>query len=199
MSIPSTELTKISKLRRDAESLLKEGSAPATGFPVGANALSLLYELASKPASATDALKLLHEMQVHQVELDLQLEQIETTRRELIEDVARYEELYEHAPVAYLSLSSQHVIVECNIAAASLFEVAQDELRGRAIDKFLSPASRPALQQLLKRLRPDGARESCAVQIKTARKGSCKRHVLASVAPGGRSFLVILVDLIERS
>lgn len=199
MPTPSTELTQLSKLRRDAESRLKEGSAPATaGWSVGANALSLLYELASKPESATDALKLLHELQVHQVELDLQLEQIETTKRELIEDSARYEGLYEHAPVAYLSVSSQHDILECNIAAASLFGVVQDELRGRSLERFLSPASWPTLLQLLKQLRPDGARESCAVQIDTA-EGPYKLHALASVTPGGRSFLVILVDFIERS
>ena len=199
MSASSTEPAKHSKLRHEAETRLREGAAPTTaGWSLGANALSLLHELASNPASANDALKLLHELQVHQVELDLQHEQIVTTRRELIEDLTRYEGLYEHAPVAYLNLSTQHDILECNLAAASLFGVVQDELRGRGIEKFVSPASRPALLQLLKRLRADGSRESCAIEVASA-KGLKKLHMVASVTPGGRSTLIVLVDLNGRS
>ena len=71
-------------MRLHAETVLKEGSAPPTkGWPTGVGTLSLLHELASTPARADEALKLLHELQVHQVELDLQHEQMEATRREL--------------------------------------------------------------------------------------------------------------------
>ena len=193
-----TEPPKHSKLRREAETRLNEGSAPPTiGWSVGVNALSLLHKLASSPASATDALKLLHELQVHQVELDLQHEQIETTQRELAEDLARYQGLYEYAPVAYLNLSPHRDILECNVATAQLFELGQDDLRGRNIESFVDPASRPVLLQLLKRLRSDGTSASCDVAVSTSR-GSNKMQVVASLAPGGGSFLVVFVDLPAR-
>ncbi|MEO8018991.1 MAG: PAS domain-containing protein [Pseudomonadota bacterium] len=198
MSAQSSGLAKHSRLRIDAEARLKEGVAPPTaGWSVGVNALSLLHKLASTPESAIDALKLLHELQVHQVELDLQHEQIETTQRELLEDLATFQRLYEHAPVAYLNLSPQHDILECNLAGAQLFEVSQDELRGRDIDSLLAPASRPVLVQLLKRLRSDGTSASCEVQI-NIKYGSAKFQLLACAASGGRSFLVVLVDLPAR-
>jgi PAS domain S-box-containing protein len=194
----SPERTLSRKLRHDAETRLKKGAAPATiGWVVGTNALSLLYELASDPARGADATKLLHELQVHQVELDMQHEQTLATERELTEDLARYAALYDHAPVAYLSVSPQRDILTCNIAAASLLGVARDKLPGRSIEKFLPPASRTTLLQLLKRLRPDGARESAVVQVKTA-EGPCELQITASVTPGGRSFLVVLNDFIER-
>jgi hypothetical protein len=59
-------------VRTIAETRLKERSAPPTaGWPLGIDTLALLHNLASTPDRAADALKVLHELQVHQVELDL--------------------------------------------------------------------------------------------------------------------------------
>jgi len=198
MSAQSTGRAKHSKLRSEAETRLKEGSAPPTaGWSVGLNALSLLHRLASSPESAIDALKLLHELQVHQVELDMQQEQIETHQRELLDELAGFQRLYENAPVAYLNLNVERDILECNIAAAQLFELSQEELRGRSIDTLLGAASRPVFLQLLKRLRADGRSASCEVQLNIA-DFSARFQVVGCAAPGSRSFLIVFVDLPAR-
>lgn len=189
------EPAKLVKLRRDAERKLKTGAAPATvGWSLGVNALSLIHKLASSPASADDALKLLHEVQVHQVELDLQHEQIETTQRELGTELAHFQELFERAPVGYISVSPQREILECNLAAASLLGTKQDDARGRDIETFLAPASRPVLRRLLTHLNPDGSSDRCEVHL-AAGSASRKLQVVASLAPGSRSFLAVLIDL----
>jgi PAS domain S-box-containing protein len=195
----NVESTKLVKLRHDAETRLKAGSAPpTTGWSVGVNALSLLHKLASTPESAIDALKLLHELQVHQVELDLQHEQMEATQRDLAEDLAHFRRLYESAPVGYINMGPQRDIFEINDAAATLLGINRDDVLGRDFDAFLAPASRPVLLQLLKRLRADGASESCRVQMGTG-SSARKLMVLASLPPGGRSFLLVLLDQTERS
>jgi PAS domain S-box-containing protein len=192
--MPSAEISKQSKLRLEAEARLKSGSAPPTnGWPTGVGALNLLHKLASTPESAEDALKLLHELQVHQVELDLQHEELEVTQRELAEDLARYQGLYEFAPVANLSVGPEGKILEANVASANLFGVARDELRGRGIDAFLAPASRPALIELLGQLCKGGSPGSCEVQS-NASNGSRPLQIVGSAAPGGGAFLVVLVD-----
>jgi PAS domain S-box-containing protein len=194
MSTRTIEPSKQSKLRLTAEARLKEGSAPPSkGWSTGVSALALLHELASHPASAHDALKLLHELQVHQVELDLQHEQLETTQRELTEELAGYQMLYESAPVAYLKLGLEGDILEGNVASAALFAVARDELCGRPIASLLAPESRLVILGLLKRLRAGASRETCEVRYSS---GSISRplQVVASVAPGGGSFLLVLVD-----
>ena len=199
MSTPTAKPNEPSKLRADAEARLKEGSAPPTkGWPTGVSALSLLHKLASAPASADDALKLLHELQVHQVELDLQHEEMETTRRELAEDLARYKGLYEFAPVGYFSVGPEGDIIEGNLAGANLFGVGQEELRGRRIDSFLAPESRPVLLELLKRLRGGASREACEAKSGGGGKVSRQLQVVASVTPGGGSFLMVFVDTTDR-
>jgi PAS domain-containing protein len=117
------------RLRLQAEKLLKEGTAPPTkGWPTGTNTLSLLYTLASSPASAKDALKLLHELQVHQVELDLQNEGVEAARRELAEDLARYKTLYDAAPAGYFNVDLAGHILEGNLAGAELLGLGPGDL-----------------------------------------------------------------------
>jgi PAS domain S-box-containing protein len=197
MSAPHTDLAEAAKLRLDAEARLKAGSAPATsGWSVGVSALGLLHKLASTPENAVDALKLLHELQVHQVELDLQNEHMESAQRELAEELVRYRGLYEYAPVGYLNVSAQRDILESNIAAAGLLGTGRDELRGFNLDAFLAPASRPVISRMLTRLHPGGPGGACEVQLHVGR-ASRKLRILASVTPGGGSFLLILVDLTD--
>ncbi len=198
MSTSPFETNEHARLRRDAEARLKEGSAPpAKVWSTGANALSLLYTLASSPASAADALKLLHELQVHQVELDLQHEQVEATRREIAEDLARYKGLYEAAPAGYFNLDASGHILEGNVAGAELFGLRLADLNGRRLESLLAPASRPVLLELLQELRAGVSRASRDVQ--SGGRGAEALRVAASAAPDGASFQLVFVPLTDRN
>lgn len=195
MSTLTAEPATQTRLREHAEGRLKEGTAPPTlGWQPSMDALSLLHRLASAPGSAHDALKLLHELQVHQVELDLQHEQMEATQRELVEDLARYKGLYEFAPAGYLSVGRDGDILEGNPAGAGLFGMTQDELRGRRLDSLLASESRPVLLELLRRLREGGPRDACEAHS----SGGRRLQVVANATPGGGSFLMIFVDTTDR-
>jgi PAS domain S-box-containing protein len=196
MSTTSAETNRYSKLRVDAETRLKEGSAPPTKVaPISASALTLLHKLASTPESAHEALKLLHELQVHQVELDLQHEQTETTVRELAEGLAHYKGLYEHAPSGYFIVARDGKIIDGNLAGAGLFGVRQDELRGRRIDRLVAPESRPNLIALLKRVGEGGSTDAC--EVKAARGTTTPRmlRTVASATPSGESLLMVFVEI----
>jgi len=83
MSKPAIASEHLAKLRLRAASRLP-GAAGAKGAAGGAtDALAVLHELASSPATAADALALLHELQVHQIELQLQDEELRRSRAEL--------------------------------------------------------------------------------------------------------------------
>jgi PAS domain S-box-containing protein len=186
-------------LRLEAEGLLKKGAAPPTkGWPTGSGTLSLLYTLASSPESAKDALKLLHELQVHQVELDLQHEQVEAARREIAEDLARYKALYESAPAGYFNVDSAGRILEGNLAGAELFGLGLGELSGRRLESFLAPASRPVLLEVLQELREGVPRASCDVQARNV-GGARTLRVVAGAAPDGASFLLVFVPLSDHN
>jgi len=195
MNIHNTETKKLMRLRRDAEGRLKNGAAPASqGWWMDSDALGSIHKLANSPASAPDALKLLHEVQVHQVELDLQHDEMEATQRELAEQLAHFEGLYEFAPVGYVALNPRHEIFESNQAAANLLGMKPDELHGRTLSGFLASTGRSSLPQFLDGLRPDGSSARCdARQVDAG--GQRRLQVIASLSPGGRNILVVLVDL----
>lgn len=182
-------------LRQEAEALIQEGSAkPMLGWVPGINALSMLYDLARAPETAGDALKFLHELQVHQVELDLQHEQMEQNRSELAEELKHYAALYDFAPVAYFAIDSSDKIIECNRAGASLLGVACGELSGKRLDSFFTPASGLLLLALLKRLRSGSSSETCAVKIDNGEGISRDLQVVASVSPSNGYLLLVLMD-----
>jgi len=187
---------KQQELRRHAENKLKDGSAPPThGWLSNLDALNLLHSLASMPGSAADALKLLHELQVQQVELDLQHEQLEASERELTEDLIHCARLYDFSPVACFSLSLKGQITRLNIAGAAICGGDRTELMGRHIDDFLEPESAAVLSKMAAQVRKGVKEENCKVRT----IDGDEFYVKASCVPGESSILMVFVDLADSS
>ena len=161
-------------------------------------ALGVLHELASSPATADAALTLLHELQVHQVELDLQDEELRRSRSELEATLARQVQLYDFAPVGYGTVDRGAALRELNLTAAGMLCSERDQLLGHTLDAFLEPRSARALHAMLDRLSQGGPREVHALQLVGACGGT--RDVLASATrdPEGRHFLVAFVNAPEQ-
>jgi PAS domain-containing protein len=159
-SIDIDESRLYSVLRNRAEGRLKAGASPAQ-CSMGLDALRRLYQLSSNPASAEDALRLLHELQVHQMEIDLQNEEIAANEQALSKELSLYQELYDSAPIGYFLVDREGVVIQANTAAAALLGTGQGDLVGQAIDTFLAPENRPRLLELLLRVEESGAGGSC--------------------------------------
>lgn len=183
MSKTVDESNVYSQLRKKAEAQLQAGTPPLTGYwPIGVDALRLLHDLSSNPDNAEAALKFLHELQVHQVELDLQNEEIIANERALLEDIGLYRTLYNSAPFPYFVLDLEGTIIQGNLAAAALFGVGKGDLEGQRIDTFMNPPNRPLLLGLLKRVAQSGAPDSCVAETGGGAQGSRQLQFLASTS-----------------
>ena len=148
-------------LRKRALAKLSVGPLKEHKRASTADALAALHRLASAPSTAVDAMALLHEMQVHQVELDLQQEELGRSRAELEAALVRQTALIERAPVGYMTIDAGTVVYEINLAGARLLGAAQDDLLGRPLAGLLSAHSADVLQKLLARAR-DGLHQRFA-------------------------------------
>ncbi len=76
---------------------------------------------------------LLHEFQVYQVELEMHNEELRLTQRKLDETIEKYFDLFNFAPVGYLTLNENNLIEEANLTAASLFALPIKHLKKKPI------------------------------------------------------------------
>ncbi|MEX2480358.1 MAG: PAS domain S-box protein, partial [Gammaproteobacteria bacterium] len=167
------------ELRCRAFSRLTGRSALADVGNSASAALRVLHDLASSTATAPDALAVLHELQVHQVELDLQDENLRTALAELEADLNRQRDLYDLAPVACFTVGPGTAIDEPNLAAARLLGCERDALRGQPFDSFIAANSGETLQGMLARVGPDKHPECRRLNL-SLRDGT-ERTVWASV------------------
>ena len=187
-------------LRDKAIAHLQAGTTPPSGhWSLGVDTLCLLHELSSNPDKANDALKLLHELQVHQVELDLQNEEFAANEQALVEDINLYRTLYDAAPLAYFVVDLEGVIIKANLAAAELLCVGQGPLEGKQIDTFLKAQNRQSLLELLQRVAQSGATDSCVAERDV--EGQDSRHLTfqAALSPSREQLLVACCECARSS
>ena len=99
--------------------------------------------------SSIEATRLIHELRVHQIELEMQNEELRQAQVRLEESRSKYVDLYDFAPVGYLTLDDQGKIVEANLMASTLLGVERSSLLGRFFPLFLAEPDRLDFRRLL--------------------------------------------------
>jgi two-component system, cell cycle sensor histidine kinase and response regulator CckA len=85
------------------------------------------------------ARQMLHEVRVHQIELEMQNEELRRTQAELEAARARYFNLYDLAPMGYVTLSDRGLILEANLTACTLLGTARGAIIGQLLSRFIFP------------------------------------------------------------
>jgi PAS domain S-box-containing protein len=81
--------------------------------------------------------RMFHELRVHQIELEMQNEELRRAQAELDASRERYFDLYDLAPVGYCTLSKKGLILETNLTAATLLNVTRSEMVNQPITRFI--------------------------------------------------------------
>jgi PAS domain S-box-containing protein len=94
----------------------------------------------ARPHADIDAVRLVHELQVHQIELEMQNDELRRAHVDLEESRDLYWTLYDRAPFGYLTLAHDGAIVEVNLTATKLLGVERSRLIGRPLSAFMNSA-----------------------------------------------------------
>ncbi|MDP2787419.1 MAG: EAL domain-containing protein [Pseudomonadota bacterium] len=123
---------------------------------------------ARTPASTRPAEELLHELQVHQIELEMQNEELRRAQSALEESRDRYVDLYDFAPVGYLTLTDTGLIVEANLTGAALLGVDRAKLLRRHFTRFVTPEASDHWHHQLMCVLLRGDRQICELAMQRA-------------------------------
>jgi PAS domain S-box-containing protein/putative nucleotidyltransferase with HDIG domain len=108
----------------------------------------------------------LHELHVHEIELQMQNEELRRSHVELEQARDRYRDLYDFAPVGYLTLSPEGRIIECNFAAGALLGWDRKDLHGHAFAQHLTQEDADRWHLHIKRTLESDAPLSCELDLK---------------------------------
>jgi PAS domain S-box-containing protein len=106
---------------------LAESRMAATGVPIDL-----------ETQTPDEIRRFVHELEVHRIELEIQNQQLEEAQREAEVSRGRFRQLYESAPIGYLTLDADGVIVTANPCAAELLQIPLTRLLGRKLSSFVA-------------------------------------------------------------
>ena len=173
----------VEPLRRSAEARLARADVPTA-------------KVAASPEG------LLHELQVHQVELELQNEELRRTQGELELAHARYVALYDFAPVGYFSLDERGCLTSINLMGAAMLGGEPARLAGRPFSRFVAEQDLPRWERQQRQSRLPGGSLSCELRLERCDGVPFPAQLVCGDAGDGATGLVgirwALIDITER-
>ncbi len=143
----------------------------------------------------------LHELRVHQIELEMQNEELRRTQLELDLARAHYFDLYDLAPVGYCTLSETGQILQANLTAATLLGVSRGVMIKHRISQFLLSEDQDSYYLLRKRLSETGEPQECELRMVKEDGAQFWAHLMATAAQdngGTPEFRIMLTDITEH-
>lgn len=125
-------------------------------------------DLYPQPArlSPEETQQMLHELQVHQVELEIQNEELRRSQAELEVSRTRYFDLYDLAPVGYITLSEQGLILEANLTAAILLDMERSALVKQPLRSIIFHEDQDIYYRLHKQLFGTSTRQAGEIRLR---------------------------------
>jgi len=167
-------------LRRRAEERLGENKG--TTLPIGAD----------------EDQRSLHELQVHQIELEMQNAELLRTRDMLDEMLEKYSDLFNFAPVGYLTLNCEGTIQAVNFTGASLLGLERSHLPGRRFGLFITDECRADFATFLDMVFTNKDNKSCEVTLLNGGNVPLIVQIEARSDEAGQECRLALIDITER-
>ena len=167
-------------LRRAAEARLK--SRPAT----------------RPPETEADLRRLQHELEVHQIELEMQNEELRASQAEIKAGLERYTELFDFAPAGCFNLTADGTIGLVNLTGARLLGSECARLLGRRFGLFVAETDRRAFHDFLARVFASDGKQTCELTLADDARPPLIVNVKATRSPDGRECRVVVIDITER-
>lgn len=148
-----------------------------------------------KPDIEADNMKLLHELQVHQIELEMQNEELKQANETAEAALKKYTMLYDLAPMGYFTLDEDGSIFDLNFTGAEILGEKRYSLVNSNFKLFISKESQKDFNDFFNKVYISGAKESCNVKLAYDDVSLLEVYIEAVVTGDDRKCLLSLVDI----
>src|ERR1700730_8363056 len=145
-----------------------------------------------------DTQRLVAEFQIHQIEREMQNEQLEQARTETEAALELYTDLYEVAPAGYFTLARDGTILQANLTGPALLEVDRSRLVNRRFGLFVAENSRAAFRAFVAKVFAGESRETCEVMLLREGKSPFCARLEARFSDNYHECRVVVLDITER-
>ncbi len=172
---------EITNLRQKAEELLKKRQSKKSPFLADADNLKLIYEL-----------------EVHQIELELQNEELMSANNETQIAVKEYKEIFDFTPASHFTLSKEGDIISINYSAALILGKAPDKLIKSRFALFLSDDTKPLFSTFLSKVFNSKIKQTCEVTVIKENKLALYVYIVGLAAFDGKTCHLNAIDITEK-
>ena len=153
---------------------------------------------ASQPQTEADLRRLQQELELHQIELEMQNEELRTAQVEIQAGLERYSDLFDFAPVGYFHLTRSGAVRLVNLTGASLVGRERANLVGKLLPSCFVEPDRATVHSLLAQVFATGTKQACEVTLES--QNPLPRHVRleAMCSADGESCRTVMMDITER-
>ena len=151
--------------------------------------------------SPEETQRVLYELRVHQVELEMQNDELRATQLQLDTERERYFDLYDLAPVGYLSVSEQGLILQANLSAASLLGETRKRLEKQLLNNFIAPSDQDTYFLLRRQLLDSRQPQACELQMMPKAGQPLWVKLSVNLAQDGNAAVelrIVISDISER-
>jgi len=147
------------------------------------------------PVTPEEAYRLIQELEIHQIELEMQNEELQQARSELERTLVEYTDLYDFAPVGYFTLDQSGVIINVNLTGSRMLGLERSRISNQNFERFITTEHRPDFSAFLKKVFRNRDQEFIEIVMQKEGGGELYAHIEAMVSENKRECRVALVDI----
>lgn len=146
-------------------------------------------------ATNDEGVRVLHELQVHQVELEMQQEELLESRARAEAVAARYADFFDFSPAGFFSLRRDKTIAEVNLVGARMLGLERSRLTGRRFDSFVAHAGESRFNEFIEQVFAGAPVATCEVDLDAAGQPPRPVAIEATLSSDGQECRAVVVDL----
>jgi PAS domain S-box-containing protein len=150
------------------------------------------------PVTSEELRRLMQELEVHQIELEMQNEELQQARLELERSLIQYTDLYDFAPVGYITMDPSGIILNINLTGSRMLGIERSRILNQHFKKFIINEYWPVFSSFLEKVFRNPTPDTIEIVMQKEGNETLYAHIEAMVSENKRECRFALMDITAK-